>query len=139
LACDAGIIPTVLGADGAVLDCGTEKRLFTLAQKRVLWGRDRHCTFPGCDIPAQWTDAHHLVHWIDGGPTDIDNAALLCPSHHTIVHRDELHGEVAAGQVVWDRRPGTYRPTPRPAPDRTPIPPGLRLPRQRSARIPLRT
>ncbi|MEJ7647771.1 MAG: DUF222 domain-containing protein [Nakamurella sp.] len=61
LACDAGIIPTVLGADGAVLDCGKEQRLFTLAQKRVLRQRDRHCTFPGCDIPAQWTDAHHLV------------------------------------------------------------------------------
>ncbi|MEJ7649139.1 MAG: DUF222 domain-containing protein [Nakamurella sp.] len=46
LACEAGIIPTVLGADGAILDCGKEQRLFTLAQKRVLWQRDRHCTFP---------------------------------------------------------------------------------------------
>ncbi|WP_353647618.1 DUF222 domain-containing protein [Nakamurella sp. A5-74] len=140
IACDAGIIPTVLGSDGAVLDCGTEKRLFTLPQKRLLWQRDRHCTFPGCDIPAHWTDAHHLVHWIDGGPTDLNNAALLCRAHHTFVHRDELHGKVAAGQVVWDQRPGSYRPTPRPRRVQTPIPPGPLLLRQRSAPTPpLRT
>ncbi|MEJ7650186.1 MAG: DUF222 domain-containing protein [Nakamurella sp.] len=137
LACDAGIIPTVLGAQGAILECGTEKRLFTLAQKRVLWQRDRHCTFPGCDIPAQWTDAHHLVHWIDGGPTDLDNAALLCRAHHTIVHRDELAGEVVAGQVVWDRRPGTYRPPRRPLQPGASTPLHPRLPRPRSAPIPL--
>ncbi|MEJ7650832.1 MAG: DUF222 domain-containing protein, partial [Nakamurella sp.] len=139
LACDAGIIPTVLGSDGAILDCGKEQRLFTLAQKRVLWQRDRHCTFPGCDIPAQWCDAHHLVHWIDGGPTDLDNAALLCPSHHTIVHRDELNGEVAAGQVVWDRRPGSYRPTRRPDQPRRSAASTNRPPRQRGAPVPLRT
>ncbi|WP_353647680.1 DUF222 domain-containing protein [Nakamurella sp. A5-74] len=140
LACDAGIIPTVLGADGAVLDCGKEQRLFTLTQKRVLWTRDRHCTFPGCDIPAQWCDAHHLVHWIDGGPTDLDNAALLCPAHHTIVHRDELNGEVTAGQVIWDRRPRSYRPARRPRPADRPDPTSTRrLPRQRTAPTPLRT
>ncbi|WP_353649740.1 DUF222 domain-containing protein [Nakamurella sp. A5-74] len=139
LACDAGIIPMVLGADGAVLDCGKEQRLFTLAQKRVLWQRDRHCTFPGCDIPAQWCDAHHLVHWIDGGPTDLDNAALLCPAHHTIVHRDELNGEVTAGQVIWDRRPGSYRPTRRPEQARRSAAGSNRLPRQRGAPLPLRT
>ncbi|MEJ7651178.1 MAG: DUF222 domain-containing protein [Nakamurella sp.] len=136
LACEAGIIPTVLGADGAILDCGKEQRLFTLAQKRVLWARDRHCTFPGCDIPAQWADAHHLVHWIDGGPTDLDNAALLCPSHHTVVHRDELHGEVLAGQAVWDRRPGSYRPTRRPQQPRRSFEGANELPRQRGAPVP---
>ncbi|WP_353650975.1 DUF222 domain-containing protein [Nakamurella sp. A5-74] len=139
LACDAGIIPTVLGADGAILDCGTQQRLFTLAQKRVLWARDRHCTFPGCDIPAQWCDAHHLVHWVDGGPTDLDNGALLCPAHHTIVHRDELNGEVTAGQVVWDRRPGSYRPTRRSEPPRRSGPSAERPSRQRGAPVPLRT
>ena len=138
LACDAAIIPMVLGADGAVLDCGKEQRLFTLAQKRVLWQRDRHCTFPGCDIPAQWCDAHHLVHWVDGGPTDLDNAALLCPAHHTIVHRDELNGEGTAGQIIWDRRPGSYRPTRRPAPPDRTVSAELGLPRQRAASPPLR-
>ena len=49
--------------------------------------RDRGCTFPGCSRPPGWCDAHHGVHWCDGGPTDLTNMALLCPRHHTIVHQ----------------------------------------------------
>jgi hypothetical protein len=62
LACDAGIIPVVLGRDGEILDQGREQRLFTVGQVRSLWLRDRHCTFGGCTAPAAWTVAHHLVH-----------------------------------------------------------------------------
>lgn len=94
IACDAGIIPVVIGGRGEVLDQGTMERCFTTGQVRALWRRDRHCTFPGCDVPAAWCDAHHLVHWIDGGATDLDNAALLCGRHHTVVHRDHLAGYV---------------------------------------------
>ena len=110
LACDAAIVPTVLGRDGEILDQGREVRLFTLAQVRALWRRDGHCTFPGCDAPAAWSDAHHLIHWADGGPTDLGNACLLCPRHHTIVHRDRLAGVVTDHGVEWDLRPGTYQP-----------------------------
>ncbi|MDQ6657813.1 MAG: HNH endonuclease, partial [Actinomycetota bacterium] len=59
--------------------------------------------------PTHWTDAHHLKHRLDGGPTDLDNAALLCGRHHTIVHRDLLAGTIVDGQVLWDRSPGTYQ------------------------------
>ena len=111
LACDAGIVPLVLGTDGEILDQGRERRLFTTAQVRALWLRDRHCTFDGCDAPAEWADAHHLIHWIDGGATDLDNGALLCGRHHTIVHRDRLAGTLTSRGVVWDRRPGSYRPS----------------------------
>ena len=71
LACDATIIPTVLGVAGAVVDLGMDVRLFTAAQIKRLWLRDQHCTYPGCDMPPQWADAHHLVHWADstGPPT----------------------------------------------------------------------
>jgi len=109
LACDAAIIPVVLGSDSEILDVGRTQRLFTPAQLKALWLRDRHCTFPGCTIPAYWTDAHHLKHWIDGGPTDLTNGALLCGRHHTIVHRDQLAGTLVDGQVLWDRRPGSYQ------------------------------
>ncbi len=109
LACDATIIPAVLGSHREVLDQGRAERLFTLGQIRALWKRDRHCTFDGCDIPAAWCDAHHLVHWADGGPTDIaTNAALLCPRHHTVVHRDRLAGRVVDGAVEWNRRAASY-------------------------------
>jgi hypothetical protein len=77
LACNAGIIPVVLGDDGNVLNQGREKRLFTIDQIRAMARRDRGCSFNGCTAPAHWTDAHHLHHWADGGPTDVEHGALL--------------------------------------------------------------
>ena len=112
LACDAQVIPMVLGSKGEALDQGTAERLFNRAQIRHLWLRDRHCTFPGCSKPASWADAHHLIHWADDGPTDIWNAALLCRAHHTVVHTNRLAGEVIDGPrgpfVQWDLTPGSY-------------------------------
>jgi hypothetical protein len=124
LACDAALIPTVLGSSGEILDQGRVQRLFTTAQTRTLWLRDKHCTFPHCDIPAAWTDCHHLVHWLDGGPTNLDNAALLCPRHHTIAHRDHLAGQVTPHGVTWNTQPDTYHP---PHPPDRPAPPTLRI------------
>jgi len=75
LACDADIIPVVLGSAGEVLDVGRAARLFTRGQRRALTHRDGGCTWPGCDAPASWARAHHVVHWADGGRSDLDNAA----------------------------------------------------------------
>ena len=116
LACDANILPAVLGGRGQILDLGGYRRAFTSAQARALWLRDRHCTFPGCTVPGTWADAHHLRHWVDGGPTDLANGTLLCGRHHTIVHRDRLTATLTTSRpggppgvhVVWDRRPGSY-------------------------------
>ena len=112
LACDATIIPTVMGTAGAVVDLGMDVRLFTSAQTKRLWLRDGHCTYPGCDMPGQWTDAHHLIHWADDGPTDISNAALLCERHHTIVHTRRYAGRLVEDQgrprVEWDLTIGSY-------------------------------
>jgi hypothetical protein len=44
------------------------------------------CIFPGCDRPATWCQAHHLTPWEEGGPTDLNNLALLCDHHHDAVH-----------------------------------------------------
>jgi hypothetical protein len=112
LACDAQVLPVVLGSNGEVLEQGHGERLFTGAQIRHLWLRDKHCTFPGCTKPATWTDAHHLIHWADGGPTDVGWAALLCQKHHTTVHSNRYAGEVVdrghGPRVVWDLTPGSY-------------------------------
>ncbi|NMM35370.1 MAG: DUF222 domain-containing protein [Phycicoccus sp.] len=81
LACDASIIPMVLGSQGQPLDVGRTKRLVTPALLAALWARDKGCTFPGCGRPPQWTDAHHVRHWIDGGTTSLLNLALLCGYH----------------------------------------------------------
>jgi hypothetical protein len=112
LACDAQVVPAVLGTHGELLEQGRAERLFNRAQIRHLWLRDRHCTFPGCTKPATWCDAHHLIHWADGGPTDTDLGALLCQRHHTVVHTNRYAGEVVdvgAGPFVrWDLTPGSY-------------------------------
>lgn len=108
MACDAGIIPAVLDSAGEVVDIGRTKRLFDHGMVKTLWLRDRHCSFPGCSTPAHWCDAHHLWHWADGGVTSTENGALLCPRHHTVVHRDRLLGLVVGGVVEWDLTAGSY-------------------------------
>lgn len=101
IACDAGIIPMVLGSRGEALDLGRKVRLFTPRQRLLLWRRDGGCSYPGCTIPAAWTRAHHVRHWADGGPTDISNAALLCQRHHTHVHVHGLSATVTDAGVTW--------------------------------------
>ena len=86
MACDAEIIPVVLGTDSMVLDVGHTQRLVTPAIWRALVARDRHCRFPHCCRPPVMTHAHHLVHWADGGPTSLQNLILLCGHHHRLVH-----------------------------------------------------
>ncbi|MET8234251.1 DUF222 domain-containing protein [Micromonospora sp. NPDC005298] len=86
LACDATILPTVLGGAGQVLDVGRQRRLITGPLRRALVLRDRGCAFPGCDRPPRWCDAHHIHRWADGGPTNLDNAVLLCGHHHRHLH-----------------------------------------------------
>jgi hypothetical protein len=82
LACDAGIIPAVLGTASQPLDVGRQSRLVTGPLRRALVLRDGGCAFPGCDRPPRWTDAHHVRHWSDGGPTELSNLVLLCGFHH---------------------------------------------------------
>ena len=112
LCCDGSVIPVVLNGRGEVMDWGLEKRFFTDAQTKRLWLRDGGCTYPGCDAPPQWADAHHLIHWADFGPSDLTNAALLCDRHHTIVHTRRYAGRVVRGsfgeRVEWDLTRGSY-------------------------------
>ncbi len=85
LACDAGLLPVVLGGPSEILDVGREHRLVTPAQRVALSVRDQGCVFPGCDIPAILCHAHHVIPWEQGGPTELGNLALLCPHHHNLV------------------------------------------------------
>jgi hypothetical protein len=81
------LLPPVLGgAPSQPLDVGRASRVVQPAQRSALAVRDGGCVFPGCDRPLAWCDAHHLLHWLDGGPTDLANLALLCRAHHRAVH-----------------------------------------------------
>jgi hypothetical protein len=86
LVCDCAIGRLVMNADGEVLDLGRRTRTIPRALRRAIVLRDQHCQFPGCRAPAAWCDAHHLVHWLLGGTTDLHNCALLCRRHHVAVH-----------------------------------------------------
>jgi hypothetical protein len=93
LACDAALIPMVLGSRGEVLNQGRRIYLPTVAQRHAVAVRDRHCAFPGCRRPAKWTDVHHIVAFkpgaATGGTTDLDNLLLLCDKHHHMVHEQQ--------------------------------------------------
>jgi Domain of unknown function (DUF222)/HNH endonuclease len=103
LACDARVIPAVLGAASEPLDIGRESAVVPQGLRRALELRDRTCRFPGCDQPAGGCVAHHVVHWANGGPTTVDNLVLLCDYHHVLTHeggwrvaREPFSGEVHA-------------------------------------------
>jgi hypothetical protein len=100
--------PTLGGAPTQPLDLGRATRVISPAQRSALAVRDRGCVFPGCGRPLAWCDAHHLWHWIDGGPTDLGNLALLCRAHHRTIH--EGGWQLTRGP---DRR---FRATPGPPP-----------------------
>ncbi len=88
VACDANIIPVVLGSAGQPLDIGRTTRIVPQGLRRALILRDEGCAFPGCDRPPSWCDAHHIDHWADGGCTSLCNLVLLCGHHHDRVHCD---------------------------------------------------
>jgi Domain of unknown function (DUF222) len=86
LACDASIRRVLLGPSSQVLDAGRARRVPSAAARAALRVRDRGCVWPGCERPASWTTAHHVLHWGEGGSTEVSNLVLLCHRHHWSVH-----------------------------------------------------
>ncbi|HEV3498195.1 MAG TPA: HNH endonuclease signature motif containing protein, partial [Actinomycetes bacterium] len=81
-------LPRLLGgAPSQPLEVGRTSRVITPAQRSALAVRDGGCSFPGCARPLVWCEGHHLVHWLDGGPTDLANLILVCRAHHRAVHQ----------------------------------------------------
>ena len=87
--CDADITHLLLNNNGDILNIGRTQRRFTTTQRKILIARDMGCTFPDCTAPPYWCDAHHILPWKDGGETNINNGALLCTHHHTLLHHDQ--------------------------------------------------
>ena len=109
LACDADIIPMVLGGQGQILDIGRAQRLFPARLRRALVARDRGCAFPDCSIPATWCEAHHMTPWAKGGTTSISQGVLLCSRHHHVIHSGKWNVESKYG-IPWFTPPGYLDP-----------------------------
>ena len=86
LACDCTINRVLVNAESRVIDVGRTERVVKGAKRRALNARDGGCRWPGCDRGPSKSAAHHLVHWIKGGTSDLKNMVLLCHRHHWLVH-----------------------------------------------------
>ena len=125
LACDAHILPIVLGSDSQPLDVGTTVRLATGPIRKALITRDKGCVC--CGAPPIYCDAHHVISWIDGGETKITNLALLCKRCHRDLHAGHWTIQITNG-IVEVARPAWATPNPVPRnryrpPTTTPHPP----------------
>jgi hypothetical protein len=70
--------------NGKALALYHTKRLASPAQRIALYAKDRGCSHPGCDAPADLTEVHHIVPWSQRHDTDIDNLTLACGPHHQL-------------------------------------------------------
>jgi hypothetical protein len=105
LACDCGVVPWRESLDGETLDVGRKTRSIPPSIRRALQRRDGGCRFPGCTA-HKYVDAHHVVHWADGGETKLDNLVTLCRHHHRAVHEGGFEVQMSANGVpkFFDRR-----------------------------------
>jgi hypothetical protein len=111
LGCDAEVVTLTEDRDGRPLSVGRSSRNVPRWLRRALRRRDGgRCRFPGCNV-TRFVDAHHIWHWADGGPTELDNLMLLCRFHHRLVHE--------VGYQIRVNSPGDFTFL---RPDDTPVP-----------------
>jgi hypothetical protein len=106
LACNAGILPAVLGGKSEVLDLGRMRRLYNGKQRQAMAIENPECRAEGCTIPAAWCEGHHFSQsWVDGGKTDLKDGKLLCPWHHNRAHDSRYLAKLTPnGDVRFSRR-----------------------------------
>jgi hypothetical protein len=120
LACDAEVLPVVLGGEGQPLDVGRAQRTAPPQIRAALLARDGGCAFPGCDHPPGTAEAHHQRHWVDGGHTALSNMVMLCAGHHRIVHAQTWDIDLTNGRPVFIP-PTTVDPRRKPRPGNQPL------------------
>lgn len=86
MACECSVTRVLLSQESLVMDVGRARRMIGTATRKALEVRDGACKWPGCERSTGFCDGHHIVHWADGGPTELPNLVLLCKRHHRMVH-----------------------------------------------------
>ncbi|NKR74346.1 DUF222 domain-containing protein [Rhodococcus hoagii] len=115
IACDCHLTPIVMD-DGVPLNLGRTSRTVSKKQRRALIARDHGCAFPGCGAPPAHCEGHHIKHWADGGPTDLDNLVLLCRYHHQLLHHSHWDVKIGDDRHPWFTPPSTVDPYKKPIP-----------------------
>ena len=106
MACDGAVVHWRKNADGEPLNISRKSRTIPPAIRRALQRRDGGCRFPGCSCSSRFTDAHHIVHWADGGETSMENLVLLCRRHHRLVHEGGFGVHRGPGNEIGFSYPG---------------------------------
>jgi hypothetical protein len=115
LACDAKVVFSVEHGDGSILDQKRVRRSPTMAQRIEIARRDKGCRFAGCSF-VDFTEVHHMVHWVDGGETNLSNLITLCGRHHRAVHELGWTMKGSADDVVTFEGPHGHRMASAPSP-----------------------
>ncbi len=115
LACDAGVVPMVLGSRSEPLDVGRLSYRIPEGIRRALVVRDQGCAFSGCTRRPERCEGHHIEHWADGGETSVANTCLLCRFHHDVVHHSGWDVVMIDGRP-WFIPPAWLDPERRPRP-----------------------
>jgi len=104
LACDAQLTTVLEDDAGNVLDIGRRSRIIPRAMSHALRIRDSGCRYPGC-CQSKYTEAHHIIHWADGGKTNLDNLVTICKFHHRLLHDGQyrIHRETQ-GDLVFTNK-----------------------------------
>ncbi len=105
LACNAGLIPAVLGGQSQLLDLGRSTRFFTETQRTAAALRHQTCAADGCQTPYAWCEAHHDTPWHQGGRSDLRDLVPLCSYHHQRIHDPAYHHQHRPdGAITFVRR-----------------------------------
>ncbi|WP_460809636.1 HNH endonuclease signature motif containing protein [Nocardioides salsibiostraticola] len=100
MACEAGILPVILNGTSQVLDLGRTKRFHTRSQRIAASIEHPTCQAANCDWPAGMSHMHHLDPWHQGGATDLNRTAVLCPRHHTLIHHHDYAHEIRPDATI---------------------------------------
>ena len=101
LAAQGQLLPAVLDEAGGILAYGHGRRLADTGQRKVIFARDRGCTFPGCPRTAAQSEIHHATDWANGGPTDLDNLAIACGYHNNEAPKQGWRTIMIQGVPHW--------------------------------------
>jgi hypothetical protein len=114
--CSGGFVPILFGANDEVLRVGDKRRAFSAAMSKAIAARDGGCIIPGCDVPAYWTELHHVIAYAHGGKTEVNNGVCLCYRHHHSIETSGWQIRMTRGRPevrgpVWLDPSQTWRPT----------------------------